>query len=76
MLVQKDAVERLRTHQNKGVSDATWGRALALFGEGGVIDLIGINGYYSLLSMVMNAARTPRPASSAAPLPPLTGSLA
>ena len=30
-----------------------------LFGEQGIIDLIGINGYYSLLAMMMNVARTP-----------------
>ena len=53
------------------VSDATWAQALAQFGEQGVVDLIGINGYYSLLSMVMNASRTAVPASKAAPLPPL-----
>lgn len=58
-------------HQNKSVSDATWREAVSLFGEQGAIDLIGINGYYALLSMVMNAARTTVPASSAAALPPL-----
>ena len=36
-----------------------------------VFDLIGINGYYSLLSMVMNASRTTVPASTQAPLPTL-----
>lgn len=56
-------------HVNGGVSDATWARAVACFGEQGVVDLIGINGYYTFLSMVMNAARTPAPASEAAPLP-------
>ena len=30
-----------------------------LFGEQGIIDLIGINGYYSFLAMMMNVARTP-----------------
>ncbi|WP_017349194.1 carboxymuconolactone decarboxylase family protein [Pantoea sp. A4] len=50
--------------QNQQVSDETWQQAVALWGEKGVVDLIGINGYYSLLSMVMNAARTPAPASS------------
>lgn len=54
---------------NKQVSDATWDKAMAHFGERGVMDLVGLNGYYSLLAMVMNAARTPVPASSAAPLP-------
>ena len=57
-------------HHNRGVSDATWADALRLFGEQGAVDLIGINGYYALLSMVMNAARTEVPASAARPLPP------
>ena len=61
----------IELQQDKSVSNATWAQAIALFGEQGVIDLIGINGYYSLLSMVMNASRTAVPASSAAPLPPL-----
>ena len=38
------------------VSDATYARALELFGEQGIIDLIGINGYYSFLAMMMNVA--------------------
>lgn len=57
-------------HHNRGVSDATWADAVRLFGEQGAIDLIGINGYYTMLSMVMNAARTAVPESTAAPLPP------
>ena len=57
-------------HANKAVSDATWARAVAHFGEQGTVDLLGINGYYTLLSMVMNAARTPAPVTGAPPLPP------
>jgi len=53
----------------KGVSDATFERALARFGEHGVMDLFGICGYYTVLAMVMNGAQTPPPASDAAPLP-------
>lgn len=53
---------------NKGVSDETYRRATARFGEHGVIDLIGLNGYYSLLSMVMNVARTPPPGGVIQPL--------
>ncbi|KQQ87369.1 carboxymuconolactone decarboxylase family protein [Massilia sp. Leaf139] len=56
-------------HQTKGVSDRTYGQALALFGEQGVVDLMGLNGYYTFLAMVMNTARTEMPVSSAAPLP-------
>ena len=62
-------------HRNQGVSDASWARVVGLFGEQGAVDLIGINGYYTLLSMVMNASRTPAPRTAAAPLPLLTGSL-
>ena len=48
--------ELLRT---RGVSDPTYARMVAAFDEIGVIDTIGIVGYYSLLAMVMNTARTP-----------------
>lgn len=49
-------------HQNKSVSDETYARAVKAFGEQGVIDAIGISGYYTLLAMVLNTARTPVPA--------------
>ena len=52
------------------VSDETYGRAVAAFGERGVIDAVGIIGYYTLLAMVMNTARTPVPAT-ASDVPPL-----
>jgi 4-carboxymuconolactone decarboxylase len=48
-------------HRTRTVGDATYGRALARFGEAGVIDIIGLSGYYTLLAMVMNVARTPQP---------------
>jgi 4-carboxymuconolactone decarboxylase len=47
--------------RNQGVTDATYGRMLARFGEQGIIDTAGIVGYYTLLAMVMNTARTPLP---------------
>jgi 4-carboxymuconolactone decarboxylase len=43
---------------NKSVSDRTYSRALETFGEQGVVDLTGICGYYALLAMTMNVART------------------
>jgi len=58
----------IELHRNRSVSDKTWNDAVAAFGEQGAVDLIGVNGYYAFLSMVMNAARTPAPASSAQPL--------
>jgi 4-carboxymuconolactone decarboxylase len=49
-------IELLRTH---GVSDPTYARLVSVVEEKGVVDTIGIMGYYSLLAMVMNTARTP-----------------
>jgi 4-carboxymuconolactone decarboxylase len=57
-------------HETHGVSDATYKRALDRFGERGVMDLIAVNGYYVLVSMVLNVDRTPLP-EGAKPLPPL-----
>jgi 4-carboxymuconolactone decarboxylase len=54
-------------HKNRSVSDETYARALAHFGEQGIIDIISTDGFYSLLSMVMNVARTPLPKSASAP---------
>jgi 4-carboxymuconolactone decarboxylase len=44
---------------NRGVSDETYARALAKFGERGIIDMTGISGYYTMIAMVLNVARTP-----------------
>jgi len=46
-------------HRNQSVSDKTYDSAIAKFGEQGVIDLIALNGYYTALSMVLNATRHP-----------------
>jgi 4-carboxymuconolactone decarboxylase len=51
--------DELQTHQS--VSDATYARAIAKLGEQGVIDALGITGYYTMLAMVLNTARTPLP---------------
>lgn len=40
------------------VSDATYARALKRWGEKGVVDLAGISGYYTFLSIEMNAAKS------------------
>jgi 4-carboxymuconolactone decarboxylase len=71
MLVDESVVHDfcIELHQNKEVSDRTYLDAVALFGEQGVVDLMGLNGYYTFLAMVMNTARTEIPVSSAAPLP-------
>jgi 4-carboxymuconolactone decarboxylase len=50
--------------RNKSVSDATYARALAKFGEAGAVELASIQGYYVYLSMVMNTARVSLPVGS------------
>lgn len=55
-------------HAKKSISDATYNRALARFGEQGVIDMLGINGYYTFLAMIMNGTRTAVPDAKPAPL--------
>ena len=54
--------------RNRRVSEQTYRRAVAAFGEEGIVDLLGLNGYYAFLSIVMNAARTPAPSFTAVPL--------
>ena len=49
---------------SKSVSDATYARAVAKFGEAGVIEAASLEGYYTFLSMVMNTARSPIPAGA------------
>jgi 4-carboxymuconolactone decarboxylase len=58
-------------HHNRCVSDQTYARAVARFGEQGTIDMIGVAGYYTLLAMVLNTACTPLPPGTPPPLAPL-----
>jgi 4-carboxymuconolactone decarboxylase len=72
MAADEDALYRLCTElqQNQSVSDPTYARAVELFGEQGVIDIVGISGYYTMLAMVLNTARTPVPAGRTPALKP------
>ena len=51
----------------RGVSDKTYERTKASFGEPGVVDITGLVGYYSFLAMQMNVARTALPEGKAPP---------
>ena len=57
----------------RGLDDATYARAVAQLGEPGLIDLIALVGYYGLLAMVLNVARTPAPPCPAPLSPPSAG---
>ncbi len=44
-------------YRNKRVSDRTFARAEKRFGKKGVVDLLGLDGYYTMLAMQLNAAK-------------------
>lgn len=58
-------------HNNHGVSDELFKRASDRFGERGVVDIIAVNGYYSLVSFLLNVDKTPLPADVEPALKPL-----
>jgi len=54
-------------HREHFVGDALFKRAVTMFGEQGVVDLVGVSGYYTLVSMVLNMAEIPLPAGEPPP---------
>ncbi len=62
-------------HLKHFVSDETFKLARDKLGEQGVVDLIGVNGYYVLVSMTLNVDRTPIPGGGPALLKPLVKAL-
>lgn len=66
-----DFLEELE--QRRVVSDEAFERVRAAVGEQGVVDAIGIAGYYSMLAMLMNVARTPLPDGTVPVLRPRPG---
>lgn len=58
-------------HQTKGVSDPTFKAVFDLFGERALVELIALNGYYTMLAMVLNVAQQPLAGGVPPPLPVL-----
>ncbi|MGN6548947.1 MAG: carboxymuconolactone decarboxylase family protein [Pararhizobium sp.] len=54
-------------HRDRAVSDSTYGRACAAFGCKAVVELVGVLGYYTLISMTINAFRVPLPDGTSEP---------
>jgi 4-carboxymuconolactone decarboxylase len=52
-------------HRGRRVSDATYAEALELLGDRGVVDLVGICGYYTLIAMTLNVFEVPLPEGEA-----------
>lgn len=61
------AQELLAAHD---VSDARYAAAEALLGAAGVVELVGVLGYYTLVSMTLNVFQAPLPDGVAPPLAP------
>jgi 4-carboxymuconolactone decarboxylase len=64
--VAYDLVDEVLT--SHGVCDATYQRAMASLGESGIIDLLGVVGYFTTVSMVLNVAHTPAESTAVPPL--------
>ena len=58
-------------HETKKVSDATFKGVHEKFGERGVVDLVALTGYYTMLAMMLNVAEQPLPGNVPPPLPVL-----
>jgi 4-carboxymuconolactone decarboxylase len=58
-------------YRDKKVSDPIYKAALDKFGERGIMDIIGIIGYYDLVSMTLITMQAEAPNDTVSPLPPL-----
>ncbi|MEH6547359.1 MAG: hypothetical protein V7701_13055 [Sneathiella sp.] len=52
------------------INDEIHARALSVFGEKGLVELVGIIGYYHLVSLTLNAFNVPLPVPGELPFPP------
>jgi 4-carboxymuconolactone decarboxylase len=59
-------------YRDRKVSDPVYKAALEKFGERGIVDIIGIIGYYDLVSMTLITMQAAPPNDSVKPLPALT----
>jgi 4-carboxymuconolactone decarboxylase len=51
----------IQLYRARRVSSKTYARVKALLGEAGVVELVGILGYYALVAMTLNVFRVPPP---------------
>jgi 4-carboxymuconolactone decarboxylase len=55
-------------NQTRRVSDPTYRRAHKILGDTGLVELVGILGYYTLISMTLNVFNVPLPPNTPLPL--------
>jgi len=63
-LVWEFTTQLRRDHE---VNDAIYAKAVEKFGENGVMDLVGVNGYYDVVAMTLNVAHVSPPANAELP---------
>lgn len=71
-LPDDEAMAHAFTHElmeTKRVSDDTYAKAVALFGEEGIVEIVGACGYYSLVGLTLNVAAVPLPEGAPLPFP-------
>jgi 4-carboxymuconolactone decarboxylase len=62
----------MQIYRDKAVTDAAYDAALAKFGERGIMDLLGIMGYYDTVAMILITAKAVPPKADIPQLQPLT----
>ncbi|MBT3536763.1 MAG: carboxymuconolactone decarboxylase family protein [Rhodospirillaceae bacterium] len=60
----------MELHYDNKITDATYAEATARLGDQGVVDLVGVLGYYVLVAMTLNAFEMPLPDGVPLPLAP------
>lgn len=56
-------------HQQRAIDDALYAEIAAVLGQDGLLDLVGVAGYYTLISMTIKVFQVPPPDGVAAELP-------
>jgi 4-carboxymuconolactone decarboxylase len=56
-------------YRGKRVSDRTYARLHALLGDAGMVEMVGILGYYVMVAMLLDVFRMPVPAGAPLPFP-------
>jgi 4-carboxymuconolactone decarboxylase len=56
-------------HANRGIDDALYAQVAETLGQDGIVDLVGVAGYYTLISMTIKAFDVPLSAGAVPELP-------
>jgi 4-carboxymuconolactone decarboxylase len=56
-------------HATRGVDDAVYAQAIDILGQDSVVDLVGVAGYYTLISMTIKVFNVPPPAGAVPEMP-------